>query len=349
MDLAKKLFLVIGNGFSIDYLTFINEIDRIDLKNLFRCGTEVPWPITGVPGFLSFKHCPNLWNLGARPTMSSVDAMNLIEDIITCVNVYGATTTRTIYGSDTRPNDIYIYAYKELLQYLKYLFVYYDKKLPNLPESSRNWPWIEFLKYAHESSQYSEITIVTYNYDIWLERLLDFNSIPYRVAVVGSHVENAKISIIKPHGSISFVHKNVLDKLSYSIKLNYEIDDALTDDFSVKYTELGNNYLVTPLIPPAGESSRFNLSWAKQIRESADLRAKNLCEGDELMICGSSYWSVDRAELDKIFVSCNPKVDVTMVNPFPSRTLTAVLTSVFSNFVIYSSTETLRGKIECQP
>ncbi len=340
--------MVIGNGFSIDFLSHINKLDEIDVLNLFRRGTEVPWPTTGMPGFLSFKHCPHLWNLGARPNMKSEEAMLLIEDIITCVNVYASKEKRNPVGHDYRPNDIYIYAYKELLQYLKHLFIFYNSKIAELPDEAKNWPWLNFLQHANKSEHYSEIVIVTYNYDIWLERLLKKFSIPFNIGLIGDNSNEAKITILKPHGSISFTHKQVTDKDSYSIKLDDELLDGSTGDFLVKYEGLDNNFLVSALIPPAGESTSFNHTWATKIRGTAKYKASRLSKDDEMILCGLSYWHVDRAELDELLVSCDPLLNVTMVNPNPQRTINAVLTSVFSNFVTYSGSEILKDKIACQ-
>lgn len=346
--MGKKLFLVMGNGFSIDYLSHIGMTEKIDLINLFRLGTDVPWPTTGMPGFLSFKHCPNLWNLGARPNMSAQDAMLLIEDIITCVNVYASKEKKNQFGSESRPNDIYIHAYKELLEYLKHLFIFYNKKIPDIPLSSESWPWFQFIKNANNSPYYSEVVIVTYNYDIWLERVLNKFSIPFNIGTVSPPLEGPKITILKPHGSISFTHKYQTDRDSYSINLDNELLDGAAEDFIVRYDKLDANYLVSALIPPAGESSRFNHTWAGQIRTDARTKASKLHKDDEMIICGLSYWHVDRAELDELLVSCDPLLNVTMVNPNPHRTITAVLTSVFSNFVTYSGSETLQEKISCQ-
>ncbi|MBO2571596.1 hypothetical protein I6M39_21755 [Shewanella algae] len=346
--MGKKLFLALGNGFTIDFLSFINKREDIDVVNLFRRGAEVPWPTTGMPGFLSFKHCPHLWNLGARPNMDASSAMQLIEDIITCVNVYASKEKRNPVGHDYRPNDIYIYAYQELLQYLKHLFIFYNHKIQEIPDSVSDWAWLKFIDHANNSDYYSEIVIVTYNYDIWLERILEKFEIPFNVAMIGNNQPDVKINILKPHGSISFKHKKKSEKDSYSIKLDKETLDGSADEFTVGYHDLDENYLVSALIPPAGESSRFNHTWASQIRDTAKHKATRLDANDEMIICGLSYWHVDRAELDEIFVSCDPLLNVTMVNPNPQRTINAVLTSIFSNFVTYSGSDTLKEKITCQ-
>ncbi len=94
--------------------------------------------------------------------MKAEDAILLIEDIITCVNVYASKDKRAYSrGSDSYPNDIYIYAYKELLQYLKHLFIFYDNKVPEIPEKCQDWPWLKFIKNAYDNDYYSEIVIVT--------------------------------------------------------------------------------------------------------------------------------------------------------------------------------------------
>ncbi len=346
--MGKKLFIALGNGFTIDFLSYINKKDEIDVINLFRRGAEVPWPTTGMPGFLSFKHCPHLWNLGARPNMDTNSAMDLIEDIITCVNVYASKEKRNLVGYEYRPNDIYIYAYKELIQYLKHLFIFYNRKIKDIPDSVSDWPWLQFLKYANETDYYSEIVIVTYNYDIWLERVLEKFKVPFNVGMIGDNSHETKISVLKPHGSISFKHKQKTGKDSYSIKLDNELLDGSTDEFTVGYQSLDDNYLVSALIPPTGESSRLNRTWASQIRQTAKHKATRLATDDEMIICGLSYWHVDRAELDELFVSCTPLLNVIMVNPNPQRTISAVLTSIFSNFVIYSGSNTLKEKITCQ-
>jgi hypothetical protein len=347
--LGKKLFLITGNGFSIDFLRFIDNPKDIDLVNLFRRGSEVPWPGSGEPGFLSFKHCPNLWNLGARPDMGSEESMLLIEDIITCVNVDAtyAQIPKSL-GGNNRPNDIYFRAYQELLEYFRNIFVFYNNLMPEIPNLANQWPWLEFIKIAHESTHYEEITIVTYNYDIWLERLLIKNSIPFNVNAVGPQLPYCKINIIKPHGSISFSHKFSMDRDSYDIRYDRNMSDYKAADFELSHSNLNIYSSSSALIPPAGESGRMKHSWASELRSKATERAGSLGEDDELVVCGLSYWHVDRAELDELIVGCNPNINVTMVNPKPNRTISAVLTSIFSNFVTYSKSETLKERIICQ-
>jgi hypothetical protein len=337
--MAKKLFLVIGNGFSIDFIRYIGRHDDIDVINLFNYGADVPWPVTGTPGFLSRKHCPNLWSLGARPAMDGAEGLALIEDIITCANI---DASKRHSGGVSNQSNIYGMAYKELVQYLRHLFVYYNCAIPDIPDSIEDWKWARYLMNCVNSDEYSEITIVSYNYDCWLERVFQKIGIPFKIGLIDANNHGIKITLIKPHGSITFIHKTSLDMESYSVGYERDLWDGSIGDFTAEYNNLARNHLVTALIPPAGESGRFQHAWSTQLRTEAKSRAAQMSVSDEIMVCGMSYWHVDRAELDELFNSFNSQIEIALVNPRPSRTLTAVLTSSFPKFVLYPSARILR-------
>ena len=80
----KKAFIILGNGFTIDFLHYYAEFnptisDKIDVRNLFRLGDKIDTPWDDKPGFLSYKHCPSLWTLGARPGNTIQESTALIE------------------------------------------------------------------------------------------------------------------------------------------------------------------------------------------------------------------------------------------------------------------------------
>jgi len=344
--MGRRLVLILGNGFTMDFLHHVGKADIIDVRNLFKFGSHVKWPVDKKPGFLSFKYCPNLWNLGARPHMNEIESLNLIEDIITCVNVFVSSPkfTAPTTGKISKPNDIYIFAYKELAVYLKHLFIYYDNILPTLDTTIENWSWTKFLKHVYNSADYSEVTIITYNYDVWIEKILKYLSIPYNISLIGTQIAT-KINILKPHGSISFAHKKKLDISAFQMSYNYELLNGDVADFNVLYTDLAENYPLNALIPPAGDSGRFSQTWAYKIRERAKDIVSSLTPDDEMVICGISYWHVDRAELDEIMVSCSDSINLKMINPNPSRSFNTVVTSIFNNYIYYNSSKVLEDLI----
>ncbi|MDD3855238.1 SIR2 family protein [Sulfurimonas sp.] len=338
----KNLYLILGNGFTIDFINHIGN-DEIDASNFFKYGAEIPWPGTGEPGFLSSKNCPNLWNLGARPNMNSKKAIDLIEDIITCINVYASHPKKSLLA-DNKQNDIYFYAYLELVEYIRNLFVFYDKKINNISDKFESWSWLKFLRNAYE--QYDKIYIVTYNYDVWLEKILQKAGLDFSIYGFDA-VEEKKIVIFKPHGSISFQHKTSVEKDAYIIKKSKEIDDDKLENFNLLYT-YENISSINAIIPPASEAGRMqgDGSWSKEIHNEILNIFNNTNENDECIMCGISYWHVDRNEIDNILVRLSPKINIKMINPYPPKSLTAVLTSLFKNFVLYPKSNILERLIK---
>ncbi len=335
----SNLVLIVGNGLTIDLLKCISRYEEINTKNLFRNGDKVEWPDgSNEKGFLSYKRCRNLWNLGARPSMDDDEAQELIEEIISCAN----TIPKNML--DDKSDNIYVNAYFELVAYIKQLFIMYDKKVSERDLSSSdviNWGWYKLIKDAYNSTQYEKIYIVTYNYDIYLERVLKAHNIPFDI--VGIEEDNNKIQIIKPHGSISFCHKSLNDKDTYDIKRSSALYEAELQDFEVKYDKLDENYSVYALIPPSGDSTRMLFKWAEELRVEEKKIIDKLQENDKVVISGLSYWHVDRKEIDDILTNISTKANVYMVNPNPPKVLNAVLTCIFNNYILYTSSEELGG------
>lgn len=71
--------------------------------------------------------------------------------------------------------------------------------------------------------------------------------------------------------------------------------------------------------------------------------ALGINENDEVVLCGISYWYVDRRELDTLLINLNQDVNFTFINPAPPRDLNAVLISIFKNYVQQSSSSEIGG------
>lgn len=341
--MGKRLLIVLGNGFSVDFLHHFRHNEKIDVSNLFRYGAHVPWPANSEPGFLSVKWCPNLWHLGARPTMNADEAISLIEDIITCVNVYSTAKPEHQRAISSGPNKIYIHAYQELVRYLRHLFVYYDKKIADPTEAELiEWPWARFFRALQDNPDVDEVHIITFNYDVWLERTFRILGIEFTVCGFGE--QDKKFKLYKPHGSISFCHKRKLDRQAFNISYQSELVTGKLEDFEVRYADLDDYFPAEPIIPPAGDAYRIERqpdTWAGEIRTAARTCAQTMTATDRLIVSGLSYWHVDRAELDEILVGTVRDLDVVMINPKPNRAMNAVLTSLFEKYIFMSSTDTL--------
>lgn len=359
----KSVFIILGNGFTIDFLKKYNEFlenkktqnVRIDVRNLFRYGEVIGTPWDNRPGFLSYKECPALWTLGARPNNSAEESNALIEEIISCANMFfdfindPDQKTKRLSMINSNDNRIYLRAYCELIVYLRQLFSWYDSlidddELREFVLTCKNWGWLSFLKEI-DLKRYKKIIFVSYNYDVWLERILD--CLGYKYSVYGfDNNNNSIIEIIKPHGSISFVPRNHIDR--YDINYNIAVDGLKIDELVLSYDSL-TKYSTGAIIPPAGDSSRLQVtsSWADTLRSEAIAKAKQLSNDKEsvVVMCGISYWHVDRREIDELLINLNSDTDFTFINPVPPRDLNAVLISIFKKYVLQTSSDNIGGII----
>lgn len=149
----KKVGLMLGNGFTIDLLSKMGKLDTIDPSDLFKYGDMVKWPATGEPGFLSARYCPNLWRLGARPGLNRTASYQIIEELITVINLYATLPPETIkkknQASHTPLSNIYIYAYQELVSYLRELFIDYNEKVSDTDLRNLESGWRDYLYISH--------------------------------------------------------------------------------------------------------------------------------------------------------------------------------------------------------
>lgn len=333
MATQRNVLIILGNGFSIDLMKTIDKSEDVNLGNLFASGADVPWPETGASGFLSFQNCPNLWTLGARPYLDKNKALDIIEEVITCANILPQRAEIK--------DKIYIRAYNELEQYLMSLFVYYTDKIDLSKSKSKlkKWGWIKYLKSLNSDRNIKTIHIVSLNYDVWLELLLDLFSLPY--SIDGFSEEKKKIHIYKPHGSIAF-HSAKRDKAAYCIPDRYSFDNHKLIEFKYDNQKIDCLNIINAIIPPAGDSSRMKLSWSAEIRNHIRVLASHLTKDDSVVICGISYWHVDRQEIDTYLSEIPSDIKhLVMVNPYPPEVLNAVLMTLFDRYIVIPDSSNL--------
>ena len=254
--------------------------------------------------------------------------------------------TKRLELTNSNKDKIYLRAYSELNMYLRHLFSSYntmitDKQLEKFLNGNTSWGWVDFFKVI-EKSEYDKITFVTYNYDIWLERILKILKIPFRINGFDKSCDE-KVEIIKPHGSISFVPKGDISAI-YSVNYNLDFEGVPIEQLEIQYDNL-TRYPKGAIIPPAGDSMRLGTTapWSQKLRNEAKKIAMSIKEKDEIVLCGISYWHVDRRELDELLINLNQDSNFTFVNPMPPRDLNAVLSSIFTNYVQQHSSSEIGG------
>lgn len=339
-----KYLIILGNGFSIDLLRHIDKFDDYPLTNLLSYGDKLRWPANDCNAFISFRHTPNLWLLGVRSHNSAERNMQIVENIITCANAIQMKKRDITRKAPASVGDVYLNAYKELVSFLKFLFIQFDQEIKIENDDLLGWHWAELLKSLNENEKVSQVDIITFNYDLWMERVLELLNIDYKTTVI-ENSGGGKFSITKPHGSISFVHSKSLDVENFNINYSNEIEilEGGEDDFTLEMEDLKKHSPITPLIPPAGDSNRYQLTWAGKLKREAECKAKAIEDGDKVILCGLSYWHVDRQEIDEILLNLTSQCELAYINPNPPEALDAVLTSLFKNYEHYVSAERYAG------
>ncbi len=336
-----KLLVIAGNGMSISMLKN-RAVESVDLVNLFASGGDVSWPATGKPGFLSYEHCPNLWALGARQTISAKATYEVIEQTITAVNACCLADPASL------DDGIYIRAYKELVAYLRYLFVHYDNLLRQSQffADERVYEPLDWLLEAIASASVTDIDVVSFNYDAILERALQTKGAQFSIPLL-EDVQGSKVRIHKPHGSITFCGKRPIDRSAFSI--NYSGGTRFTEggirELEVRYEDLDGHFPMVGILPPAGDSERYKHRWIRQIWDQAIQAAASLQDNDVVILYGLSYWHVDRREID-LLLGCVPrKARVISINPNPNPNFEAVCCSLFRSYHSYSNARQLKRMI----
>lgn len=100
--------------------------------------------------------------------------------------------------------------------------------------------------------------------------------------------------------------------------------------------------IINAIIPPAGDSSRMKLSWSAEIRNHIRVLASHLTKDDSVVICGISYWHVDRQEIDTYLSEITSDIKhLVMVNPYPPEVLNAVLMTLFDRYIVIPDSSNL--------
>lgn len=337
---SMRVLLVAGNGLSIA-MHRGNPVSAVDLSNLFAMGCDVTWPANDRPGFLSYEHCPNLWALGARQTMPETAAYEVIEQIITAVNAC------CLADPSSLEDGIYIRAYKELVAYLRYLFVHYDNELraARFFDSPAVYEPINWLIEAANSPDISAVDVVSFNYDAFLERSLHAKDVDFSIPLLDTHPDT-KLRIHKPHGSITFCGKAAIDKSAFAVNYESRFTEGGIDELEVKYDNLDQHFPLVGILPPAGDSDRYRHRWIRQIWDGVIEAAKSLEDSDLVVLYGLSYWHVDRREIDMLLGAVSRRARVVSVNPRPNPHFEAVCCSLFKSYHSYGNSRQLGRMIK---
>lgn len=287
-NMIKDTLIIIGNGFTISLLNGSGINSSKPLSN-FGCKSIEIDCISKMSGLESIieegrEKFPN-------------DDFKVFEFLI---NKY-SNENNLEYDKLCFMRRYIAYAYSKLyiegIQYINY----------------SEWQWTEWFKKNKERI----CGIYNLNYDLFLEKLLKFLSIPhYRVATLSEKISKDidvlkyMIPIYKPHGSIDFdAHKNFIQASEEVIWNTITNRNQFSVDNFYHIGEVHENELLKPrvevdLIPPNSTNIYRDLLWIKNIYNQIKYDIKNI----KNIICfGFSYSVFDQAEFNEILGYCSNK------------------------------------------
>lgn len=172
------------------------------------------------------------------------------------------------------------------------------------------WEWLAFVaRHADEIG-----LIISFNYDLMIERLLMKCGIPVLHYTI-DHDVNDGILIGKPHGSINYkLHERdiVISQMAYPPKLAMSLIDgslAKIDD-----GELLSPRIHVELVPPMQATAIRHFQWVESL---FGLLSQYGPLFDRCIFAGLSCWPVDQLELREIMGSLNPTAEIIVANPDP--------------------------------
>ncbi|USK33058.1 hypothetical protein LIT25_21305 [Bacillus sp. F19] len=172
------------------------------------------------------------------------------------------------------------------------------------------WRWTDWLRENKENL----VCAISFNYDLVLENA--FRAADTSFYRVGTNEDIGNIPILKPHGSLDF---DLPDKIiSCPIEQRWNISTKLNDAQYVQ-TIPKSDWLIprmeADIIPPSLHNIQLRLSW---IQKMFNIYLEQVRQMDSFVIVGSSYWGVDRNEIDFFLKNLKKGSKVYIIDPNPN-------------------------------
>ncbi|MBF6636194.1 SIR2 family protein [Rouxiella silvae] len=310
--MSKKISLVIGNGFSINFNNFYEPSSYKNTNEPLQWNVPTP----GNSGQL-IDHLPSLNKLRkAHPELGSFDLFKMALDENHCKAI------------NEKIFDVKI----ECRHYLTIAFSYYSLLQKKL--LTDDWLWFRWL----ELYKSKLVSISSYNYDLLMETLLDKMKVKY-VDITKSECNDSLI-LHKPHGSCSYeIHpRTVFTKRQYP--LSFKMDDCDATIVQLPYDELITPRILPLSIIPNEEGFYHNHT---SIGNQNRLFNRSLNKNTHCLFIGNSYMDCDRGEINEVLSSLPPSCKVIVANPYPSVDFIEKLKSMNLEYECWTS---LHGPVD---
>lgn len=257
--MTGKFAILVGNGFTIDFLS----------HNKSSYNSSLPLRNFGSPSISYDSFINQMPSIKEKLVKTNGDDFELINNF-------------------SKQYSLSSKEFGHLRQFLALSYSHLHTKVINY--NYVNWKWYEWFR----KNRHNLFCSISLNYDLILESTLNkLNIAHYRVGtdepVFGSMV-------LKPHGSIDFD----MPSFAFSIpkKLRLQGTTSLNDAQFVqviKSSEFLDPRIEADIIPPTMHNFQKELSW---VNRQSQFYLSISQELQSFIIVGSSYWDVDRPEID---------------------------------------------------
>ncbi len=205
----------------------------------------------------------------------------------------------------------------QLRVFLIHFFVEFSKSTTN--KNLSGWAWASWLRYNFINLGF----VINFNYDtIFEQALLPPFYLEYSNIIPLQFMGSAsKIEIFKPHGSINFGYRQLVDFGNPEMSI-YESDMTfLINDFPVnllKTSNLSSERSNADIVLP-GEMTKIR-EFQNVVVGYGRLKLRSN-QFRKCIIAGISYWDVDRPEINEIIDDLPPHCEIKIVNPTPPSDL----------------------------
>ncbi|MGE7716977.1 hypothetical protein [Priestia megaterium] len=328
----KKFALLVGNGFTLDFVETLGFHSSFPLQNFNNRDINYD-------NFLD--KLPTVKNELFEISLGHIKSIQNYKDFMNRLPVIAPVMRNAVAGKPTSDFEIienYLsrnqHDYEKECQLRRFLAMAYSKlqyAVDSYEDQIRNWKWAQWIT---ENSNDLKLAI-SFNYDLVLENALSFAGVTHRR--IGTDELVGQVPVLKPHGSMDF------DLPDFAIKcdteLRWDIVTGLNDAQFVQTVPKSEWFLPrmeADIIPPSMRNFQRHLSWVDMMFQTFENQASEL---DAFIIVGSSYWDVDRPEIN-FFLEKLPKTAVVYImNPRPNPDLIQTLSSLGLSYKIFDYTE----------
>ncbi|MFJ7512574.1 hypothetical protein ACIQW7_24460 [Peribacillus simplex] len=294
---TNKFALLVGNGFTLDFVRQYGLDSSFPLKNFYSMDINYSDFIDYLPTIKDELLGQDLNDFG-------------------CISKYAS---KYKVGS---------FEESQLRRFLAMSYSLFQLKVNQYDMS--DWKWVKWLR----QNKNELACAISFNYDVLLENALNSAELSY--SRVGTNESSRKVHVLKPHGSIDFdVTQIAIEPPTSRWGVTTTLNNVPNVEV-IQKSEWNLPRVEADIIPPSMENYQLHLQWVDSMYRCYESISNQL---NALVIVGSSYWDVDRKEIDFFLEKLPNTAKVYIMNPTPSEPLIEKIESLGLSWINFNFDE----------